>query len=199
MNYFYSVEKDRKVETKIKRSIFIAHLHYAATMNEAKEYISQISSEHKTANHNCWAYILGEKGETFHSSDAGEPSGTAGKPILNAFKKHKMTNIVAVVTRYFGGVKLGIRGLIEAYRESVENAIEQSPLKKLLNLIVFHLSTSYDFAEKLKYNIMSFDAKISDIKYSEKVEFHISIEEFKKSELENYLIELEKAGKISVN
>jgi len=198
MNYFYSVEKDRKVETKKRRSIFIAHLHFAKTMKEAKEFISQISAEHKTANHNCWAYIIGEKGETFHSSDAGEPSGTAGKPILNALKKHKMTNIVVVVTRYFGGVKLGIRGLIEAYGKSVENAIEQSPLKKLLNLIVFHLSTSYNFAEKLKHKIKSFNAIISDIKYSEKVKFHISIEEYKKKELENYLIELEKAGKISL-
>ncbi|MCK4313004.1 MAG: YigZ family protein [Candidatus Cloacimonetes bacterium] len=198
MNYFYSVEKDRKVETKNRRSIFIAHLHYAETMKEAKEFISQVSAEHKTANHNCWAYIVGEKGETFHSSDAGEPSGTAGKPILNTLKKRKMTNIVAVVTRYFGGVKLGIRGLIEAYGESVETAIEQSPLKKLLNLIVFHLSTSYDFAEKLKYNIKSFNAEISDIKYSEKVEFHIKIEEYKKKELEKYLIELEKAGKIEI-
>ena len=198
MNYFYSINKDRKVETKNRRSIFIAHLHYTETMKEAKEYISQISSEHKTANHNCWAYIVGKKGETFHSSDAGEPSGTAGKPILNAFKKHNITNIVVVVTRYFGGVKLGIRGLIEAYGESVENAIKQSPLRKLLNLVIFHLSTSYDFAEKLKYNIMNFDAEISDIKYSEKVEFHISIEEYKKKELENYLIELEKAGKISI-
>ena len=199
MNYFYSVEKDRKVETKNRRSIFIAHLHYAQTMREAKEYISQISAEHKTANYNCWAYIIGEKGETFHSSDAGEPSGTAGKPILNALKKHKMTNIVVVVTRYFGGVKLGIRGLIEAYGESAETAIKQAPLKKLLNLIVFHLSTSYDFAEKLKHNIKSFNAIISDINYSEKVEFHVSIEGYKKSELENYLIELEKAGKISIN
>ena len=199
MNYFYSVEKDRKVETKNRRSIFIAHLHYAETMKEAKEHISQISSEHKTANHNCWAYIVGEKGETFHSSDAGEPSGTAGKPILNMLKKHNMTNIVAVVTRYFGGVKLGIRGLIETYGEIVEKAIEQSPLKELLNLVVFHLSTSYDFAEKFKHNIKSFNAEISDINYSEKVEFNISIEEYKKSELENYLIELEKAGKISIN
>ncbi len=199
MNYFYSVEKDRKVETKIKRSIFIAHLHYAQTMKEAKEFISQVSAEHKTANHNCWAYIIGEKGETSHSSDAGEPSGTAGKPILNALKKDKMTNIVAVVTRYFGGVTLGIRGLIEAYGVSVEAAIEQSPLKKLLNLIVFHLSTSYDFADKIKYNIMNFNAQISDINYSEKVEFHITIEEHKKKELGNYLIELEKAGKISIN
>ncbi|NQV17412.1 MAG: YigZ family protein [Armatimonadetes bacterium] len=199
MNYFYSVEKDRKVETKIKRSIFIAHLHFAETMKEAKEYISQISSEHKTANHNCWAYIIGEKGDTFHSSDAGEPSGTAGKPILNALKKHKMTNVVSVVTRYFGGVKLGIRGLIEAYQESMENAIKQAPLKKLLNLIVFHLSTSYDFAEKLKHNIKSFNADISDINYSEKVELNITIEEHKKKELENYLIELEKAGKIEIS
>ena len=105
MKYYYSIGKDVIIEIKIKRSKFIVHLHYAESVKDAKEYISKISTEHKTATHNCWAYIVGEKGETFHNSDAGEPPGTAGKPILNTLKKHNTTNIVAVVTRYFVGVK----------------------------------------------------------------------------------------------
>lgn len=198
MKYYYSVAKDRKKELKIKRSTFIAHLHYIRTMQEAKEYISSIADEHKTANHNCWAYIVGEKGETFHSSDAGEPSGTAGQPMLNALKKHEMTNIVAVVTRYFGGVKLGIRGLIEAYGKTVEAAIEVSPLKKLIKLCLYKITCGYDLAEQLRYKIEQLKAEINNVEYTADVTISISIEEHIKYDLEKYLIELEKAGKLKI-
>ncbi len=198
MKYYYSVTKDRRQELKIKRSIFIAHLHYVQTMQEAKEYISKIAKEHKTANHNCWAYIVGEKGETFHSSDAGEPSGTAGQPILNVLKKHNMTNIAAVVTRYFGGVKLGIRGLIEAYGETVETAIEIALLKKQIKLSSFQITCGYDLAEQLKYKIEQLNAEVSNMEYAADVTITISIEEHNKDDLEKYLIELEKAGKLKI-
>jgi uncharacterized YigZ family protein len=198
MNYFYSIEKDRKTETKIKRSTLIAHLHFVESMKEAKNYISKIAAEHKTANHNCWAYIVGEKGETFHSSDAGEPSGTAGIPMLNALKKHNMTNIAIVVTRYFGGVKLGIRGLIDAYGESVENAIARSPLTKLVKTIEFNITTTYDFGEILKHKITNMGAAILDSEYSDKVKLKISIEDHDKEKLKKYLKEMERTGKIIV-
>ena len=198
MKYYYSITKNRTTEIKIKRSRFLVNLHYVKTMSEAKKIISQISEKHKTANHNCWAYIVGEKGETFHSSDAGEPSGTAGVPILNTLKKHKMTNIVAIVTRYFGGVKLGIRGLIEAYGETVETAIGEYPLKKLVKLRFYQIKTGYDFAEQLKYQIEQFDAKIKNIEYTAQVTMKISIEEHIKTKLENYLIELKKIGKLDI-
>ena len=198
MKYYYSVTKDRRKELKIKRSTFIAHLHYVQTMQDAKKYISKIADEHKTANHNCWAFIVGEKGETFHSSDAGEPSGTAGQPMLNALKKHKMTNIVAVVTRYFGGVKLGIRGLIEAYGETIEAAIELSPLKKLIKLSSYKISCEYDLADQLKYKIKQLKAEIKKVEYTAEVTILISIEDHIKDNLEKYLIELEKAGKLKI-
>ena len=198
MKYYYSITNDRKQELKIKRSKFTTHLHYVKTMQDAKEYISKIADEHKTANHNCWAYIVGEKGETFHSSDAGEPSGTAGQPMLNALKKHEMTNIVAVVTRYFGGVKLGIRGLIEAYEETVETAIVASPLKKLIRLSSFKISCGYDLAEQLKYKIEQLKAEVSNMDYAADVTISISIEEHLKDDLEKYLTELERAGKLKI-
>ena len=198
MRYYYSVAKDRKKELKIKRSKFIAHLHYVETMQNAKKYISTIAAEHKIANHNCWAYIVGEKGETFHSSDAGEPSGTAGLPMLNALKKHEMTNIVVVVTRYFGGVKLGIRGLIEAYGKTVEAAINVSPLKKLIKLSSYKISCGYDLAEQLKYKIEKLNAEINNVGYAADVTITISIEEYLKDDLEKYLIELKRAGKLKI-
>ena len=196
MNYFYSIEKDIKVETKIKRSTFITHLHYVESMKEAKDYISKIVAEHKTANHNCWAYIVGEEGEIFHSSDAREPSGTAGLPMLNALKKRNMTNIAIVVTRYFGGVKLGIRGLIDAYGKSVENAIAKSPLKKLVKTSEFNITTTYDFWEILKHKIKNMGATTSDIEYSDKIKLKITIEDHDKEKFEKYLKEMERAGKI---
>ena len=198
MKYYYSVTKDREKKLKIKRSTFITHLHYVEKMQEAKEYISKIADEHKTANHNCWAYIVGEKGETFHSSDAGEPSGTAGQPMLNALKKHEMTNIVVVVTRYFGGVKLGIRGLIEAYSETVEAAIGILPLKKLIKLSSYKISCGYDLADQLKYKIEQLKAEVSNVDYTAEVTISISIEEHLKDDLERFLIELEKAGKLRI-
>ena len=198
MKYFYSVANDRKKELKIKRSTFIAHLHYVTTMQEAKIYISLVADEHKTANHNCWAYIVGDKGETFHSSDAGEPSGTAGQPMLNALKKHEMTNVVAVVTRYFGGVKLGIRGLIEAYGDAVEAAIEEYPLKKLIHLRSYKITCGYDLAEQLKYKIEQLNAGIDNVDYAADVTISISIEEHIKDDLEKYLLELERAGKLKI-
>ncbi|MCK4501057.1 YigZ family protein [Candidatus Babeliales bacterium] len=168
------------------------------TMKEAKDYISKIAAKNKTANHNCWAYIVGDRGETFHSSDAGEPSGTAGLPILNTLKKHNMTNIVAVVTRYFGGVKLGIRGLIDAYGESVENAIAKSPLKKLVKTSEFNIITTYDFWKILKHKITNMGATISDIEYSDKIKLKITIEDHDKKNLEKYLKEMERAGKLII-
>ena len=99
---------------KIRRSTFIGYVVSVSSIESAKKAISERASTHNRATHNCWAYILGYEGETVHSSDAGEPSGSAGRPILNALKSSALTNVAAVVTRYYGGVKLGIRGLIEA-------------------------------------------------------------------------------------
>ena len=197
MDYFYSVDRDHSYEEKIKRSRFIAHLHYCESMSEAKEYISKINKEHKNANHNCWAYIVGKKAENEHCSDAGEPSGSAGKPILNSLKKHNTTNIVAVVTRYFGGVKLGIRGLIDAYGSVVTIALEQNELIKLVETKEIEIETTYDFSEKLKYEIKELQAEIIDIIYLEKVTYKIKIESILSEPLFKYLDELSGAKKIA--
>jgi uncharacterized YigZ family protein len=196
MEYFYTVDTERKHEIKIKRSVFIAHLHFAENIAEAKKFIAKINKEHKNANHNCWAFIVGERGEIFHSSDAGEPAGTAGKPILNTLKKHKATNIVAVVTRYFGGVKLGIRGLTEAYSRVTEETIALYPLKKIVKIKTFTIETTYDFFASLKYQIKSSGGEITEIEYSDKIRFIAVVEEAKRNKVNQFLQKLAESGKI---
>ena len=109
-------------EEKIKRSVFIANVSLCHDEGEARDFLTQIISQHRDATHNCRAYVLSNGTE--YSSDDGEPSGTAGRPILNAIKHSELVNVIAVVTRYFGGVKLGVRGLIDAYGGTAAKALE---------------------------------------------------------------------------
>lgn len=175
-NYFYSVGDQRTATIKIKRSVFICTLEYVESIDQAKNFISRISKENKTATHNCWAYILGEKGEVFHCSDAGEPSGTAGKPMLNALQSHGMSNVAAVVTRHFGGVKLGVRGLIDAYATSVETTIAMKKLKKLVQTVEILIQVPYEFNDTLLNQIKNYSPRIKETSYTDKISHAMEIE-----------------------
>ena len=109
-------------EEKIKRSVFIANVSVCHDDEDARSFLNLIASQHRDATHNCRAYILSDGTE--YSSDDGEPSGTAGRPILNAIKRSGLVNVMVIVTRYFGGVKLGVRGLIDAYGEVAAKALD---------------------------------------------------------------------------
>lgn len=196
MDYFYTIKDDLVFEEKIKRSRFIAQIHHCKSIKEAKEFIQSINQMHKNANHNCWAFIIGNNAQDEHASDAGEPSGSAGKPILNALKKYNTSNIAAVVTRYFGGVKLGIRGLIDAYSSVVANALENADLFKITEYYKISISTTYDFAEKIKYDINEFGAQITKIFYLEKVKILCRIEKNQEKDFFNYLDSMQKQDKI---
>lgn len=125
MKEYKTIKEDSIVEQDIKKSRFICHLKRVKTEEEAREFINSIKKEHYKANHNCSAFILGGNSEIKRSSDDGEPSGTAGVPMLTVLENHELTDTVAVVTRYFGGIKLGAGGLIRAYAGSVAHAIEE--------------------------------------------------------------------------
>jgi len=196
MKFFFTVESRIEYQEKIKRSNFIATISHADSINSAKVFFSEISANHKTASHNCWAYIVGDKAEISHSSDAGEPSGTAGKPMLNALQKHDLSNVAVVVTRYYGGVKLGVRGLIEAYGSMVEGAVTKAVLKKIVKIHTYKLQTSYDFLDILTYNLKNLNAKIIDSQYTEKVIVTMEVEEGDLEDLDKYIIELINSGRI---
>jgi uncharacterized YigZ family protein len=171
---FYSVAGSSQKSTytarlKIKRSLFICHLSHAGSIDAAKDFISKISRENKTATHNCWAYIVGDAGQVCHSSDAGEPSGTAGRPMLNVLASHNMTRVAAVVTRHYGGVKLGVRGLIQAYSDAVAAALEGAKKVKLVKGFQVRIQLPYECNDVFLNQISRVDAKIIDTGYGEQV------------------------------
>ena len=198
MEYFYSVRKPRSQEIKIKRSTFICSLAPVDSMEQAKAFISAVSAEHKTATHNCWAYVVGEAGQVFHSSDNGEPAGTAGKPMLNVLHRHNMTRIAAVVTRYFGGVKLGIRGLIDAYGEAVEAAVAMEKLMKLVKIRTYQVTVPYTFNDTLLYQLNLHDAKVTRTDYTDKVVHEVAVEDHMAPALEKLLTEFQDGGKLTL-
>jgi uncharacterized YigZ family protein len=134
-------------ETKVQKSLFIAHVCICSDEAEARERIRSISSDHRQANHNCWAYRVGSLKCEEYFSDDGEPAGTAGKPILGAILRQELTNVLVVVTRYFGGIKLGVRGLIEAYGNAASEGLLASG--KVLRRVrtSYEIRMPYDMAK----------------------------------------------------
>ena len=122
----YTIVRDFQHEIVIEKSRFICTLKKAETEEEAQDFIKETKKKYWDATHNCSAYIIGESGAAQRSNDDGEPSGTAGLPMLEVLRKNNLHNVATVVTRYFGGIKLGTGGLVRAYTNSVATAIEDA-------------------------------------------------------------------------
>ena len=122
---YRTIKEDGQVQEEIKKSRFICHAKRVYSEEEARDFITAIKKEHYKATHNCSAFIVGELSEIKRTSDDGEPSGTAGIPMLGVLENHNLTNVCVVVTRYFGGIKLGAGGLIRAYAGSVALAVKE--------------------------------------------------------------------------
>jgi uncharacterized YigZ family protein len=165
----YTIDSPRKMTIKIRRSVFTCTLAPVENIDAAKAFISSVSKKNKQATHNCWAYILGEKGETFHSSDAGEPAGTAGRPMLHALQTNQLSQLAAVVTRFYGGVKLGVRGLIDAYGQSVQAAIDKAPLAPLLGAVKVRVELAYEFNDIFLAQMRPFICQVSETAYTQKI------------------------------
>ena len=166
-----------RTEETIKRSRFIATVAHAFTEKDAKDFISIIKNEFPDATHNCWAYVAGPPGDTARigMSDDGEPHGTAGKPILTVLLHSEIGEIVAVVTRYFGGTKLGTGGLVRAYFGSVKNALAGLPVKEKRDVITLTAILDYSKIISVRQMIESFDSVIIEEKYEADVSFKIEV------------------------
>ena len=129
MEQFYTIKNNIEAEIVEKKSKFIANLIKVESKEEAEEKIQEIKKKYYDARHNCVAYRVLEEGKVEEkASDDGEPSGTAGGPMLNILQKNNLSNVLIVVTRYFGGILLGTGGLVRAYSEALQKAIEESTL-----------------------------------------------------------------------
>lgn len=140
---YRTLQLDGRVQEEIKKSRFICHAKRVSSEEEARNFIAAIKKEHYKATHNCSAFIIGEKSEIKRTSDDGEPSGTAGVPMLSVLENHEVTNICVVVTRYFGGIKLGAGGLIRAYAGSVALAIKELGLVEIKEQAGLEIQLSY--------------------------------------------------------
>lgn len=127
MQVYKTTSEDGTAAYEIQKSKFYAYTSHVETEAQAREFVTAIKKKHFDARHNCSAWILGADGSQQKSNDDGEPGGTAGNPILEAIKQHGLTNVVVVVTRYFGGIKLGAGGLIRAYNHTASLGLESTP------------------------------------------------------------------------
>ncbi len=144
MEGYFSVKTPCENTTVIERSKFICYLKQINDENEAKDFIEQIRKTHPFATHNCYAYIADEKGLTQKFSDDGEPQGTAGQPMLEVLKAKKLYKTVAVVTRYFGGIKLGAGGLVRAYSNAVSECVSLSKIVNYQKSKFFEVMLNYE-------------------------------------------------------
>lgn len=183
-----TVEKLYVDEYSIQNSKFIAYLYPFTQKEQLKEYLAVLQSQHPKANHICYAYRIGYENEEFRANDDGEPSGTAGKPILNQLYSSELKNCVLFVVRYFGGTKLGASGLISAYKTSAQNCIIKAGIiqkeqTKLIEFTVF-ISEYYKLIEELKKNKVYI---LSQEFVGNQCEMKVDIEVSKMSLIENYI------------
>lgn len=164
---FRTIKEDGQVQEEIKKSRFICHAKRVYSEEEARAFITAIKKEHYKATHNCSAFIIGERSEIKRTSDDGEPSGTAGVPMLGVLENHNLTNVCVVVTRYFGGIKLGAGGLIRAYAGSVALAVKEIGIVEIKEQAGIQIQMSYaqyqEYGNFLKeYNLMELETNFSD-------------------------------------
>ena len=195
---YRTIRQDGQAQEEIKKSRFICHAKRVYSEEEARDFIAAIKKDHYKATHNCSAFIVGEKSEIKRTSDDGEPSGTAGVPMLGVMENHQVTNVCFVVTRYFGGIKLGAGGLIRAYAGSVALAIKEIGLIEIKEQAGLRLKMSYsqyqNFDNFLKAeNLIEFNTEFTDL-----VATTIYIDKQEKEPLEQKLIEFFN-GKIQID
>ena len=164
-NAYKIVYKNGQGEVIEKKSRFIAHVFPIATEEDALQHIEELKKQYWDARHNCYAYVLGEKQQLQRFSDDGEPSGTAGKPILEVLLGEDIHNTLVVVTRYFGGTLLGTGGLVRAYSAATKSGLENAVITERRKGRKIQLKTDYNGLGKIQYVMGEMDIPVLDITY----------------------------------
>ena len=168
-NAYKIVYKNGQGEVIEKKSRFIAHVFPIATEEDALQHIEELKKQYWDARHNCYAYVLGEKQQLQRFSDDGEPSGTAGKPILEVLLGEDIHNTLVVVTRYFGGTLLGTGGLVRAYSAATKSGLENAVITERRKGRKIQLKTDYNGLGKIQYVMGEMDIPVLDITYTDVV------------------------------
>jgi uncharacterized YigZ family protein len=187
---YLTVARNGSAEIEVKRSRFICHVERVATEDAARSVVERIRKQHWDARHNCSAFVLGPAGDIQRSNDDGEPSGTAGAPMLEVLRGREVSDVVAVVTRYFGGVLLGAGGLVRAYSDAVRAALDdvgvlECRLLRLVDVVVDHADVG-----KLENDLRSRDVAVRGVDYAERATLHMAVPDGEVKQLSAVLAEL---------
>ena len=166
-----TIKKPVEAQINIKKSNFIARLYPAKDKKEVKKIIEEVSTRYSDATHNCTAYIVSD---SQGYDDNGEPSGTAGKPMMNVLIKNDLSNIVAIVTRYFGGIKLGAGGLVRAYSHSILKAIEEAEIVNMELFNIYEAIFDYENIKEFDSELRKYNLKVIKKDYNVKVTYLIA-------------------------
>ncbi|GED14084.1 hypothetical protein AM501_17205 [Aneurinibacillus migulanus] len=187
---YLTVRPEGETEIEINRSRFISYVKRVETQEEAVAFIQEIKKKHWDATHNCSAYIVGENDQFQKMDDDGEPSGTAGKPILEVIKKKGLKDTAIVVTRYFGGIKLGAGGLIRAYGKSASAGVSAAGVVERILTREHHFSFDYTFLGKVENELNAQGYQIVGIQYLDKVTVTVGEEEGQEEPLKQLMTNL---------
>ena len=185
---YLTIAKNTTYEQTIKKSRFICSIARVSSEEEAQQFITSIQAANKKATHNCFAYMIGDNDRIQRESDNGEPSGTAGIPILESLKLAKIHNVVAVVTRYFGGIKLGAGGLIRAYSNTTTEAIHQAGLVQRIKQAILKITVTYALHDPLLYYLKENNLEVAGEEYGVNVETSIYVKETDLEDVKEKLI-----------
>lgn len=195
----YTIKENRSHSIKILRSEFIGFLYRVEDSAQALEILREHQNQYQNATHNCYAYVLGYEAEIQYYSDAGEPGGSAGKPILNALLRAELSGVLAVVTRYYGGIKLGVKGLIEAYTQAVSETVKISDLVEYQSFKYYQIKCSYAHLEIIRHQLSCFEYQELSAQYAESVLLSIKVPEAHDQEVRGFLDGYLALGRLEYN
>ncbi|GGN53603.1 MULTISPECIES: YigZ family protein [Oceanobacillus] len=190
LSHYFTVKQEGQDEIIIQKSRFIGYVRRVETEEEAQSFIQEIKKKHYDATHNCSCYMIGENNEIQKANDDGEPSGTAGIPMLEVLKKQNLKDTAVVVTRYFGGIKLGAGGLIRAYGNTTSQAIKTTGIVKRVLMQGVSVTVDYGLLGKLENVLRQSDHVLETINYLENVEFIVYVEAGEKDNFKDWMIDL---------
>ncbi len=192
--------ESNRSETVVERSRFIATLQPVCSCEEAAEFIATTKSEFSDANHNCWAYLVGPPGSSDRVglSDDGEPHGVAGKPLLTTLQHSGIGDIAIVVSRYFGGIKLGKGGMVKAYTLAAQNVLAQASIGEKIDWQQFSFSCDYTLLQQIELLLPHFEAELLERAFGALVELSVRCPSEQQEALETALTDLSQ-GKISIS
>ena len=184
-----TIRRSGEHEIEVKKSRFRCALARVTSEDEAREFIHARRRQHHDARHHCSAFVLGDGASTQRSSDDGEPAGTAGVPMLEVLRRNELTNTVAVVTRWFGGVKLGAGGLVRAYGTVVADALDHVGLAQRRPMRIVHITTGHLTAGKWENDLRAAGHRVADVEYGDAVRIEVHVPDDSVADFEAWLAE----------